>query len=133
MTKFNWTRTFAVILLLLIGIALLIGGLQLLLGGAESWPDVVGSPAIVVNTAIVMCVLAQFFFAAITGLIKAQAWGFRFTLITLVLFVSGGFVGNYLLFDDIRLLHTGSNVVIAGTIVGLLHFSRNRENPTGNR
>jgi hypothetical protein len=45
-------------------------------------------------------------------------------LVAMTAFVVAGFIGNYALFEEPRLLHTGTNVVVAAATVWLLWSAR---------
>ncbi len=115
-------------LIALIGVALGLAGVQLWKGGPSAWPDIVADEVIVRRTAYALAMLAALHF--ITGLaaIRGVAWGGVAAAASLTLFVLLAFWGNYLLFGDLRLLHTGTNVVVAIIICALLWFGAPRAN-----
>jgi len=53
-------------------------------------------------------------------------WSDLGAAITLIIFVAHSFWGNYLLFGGIRLLHTGTNIIVASIILTLLWLGSSR-------
>jgi hypothetical protein len=51
-------------------------------------------------------------------------WGAHAAAVATIVVVAAAFWVNHALFGDIRLLHTGTNVVVAAIILTLLWFGR---------
>jgi hypothetical protein len=49
-------------------------------------------------------------------------WGGHAAAIAVIIVVAAAFWGNYALFGDIRLIHTGTNIVVAAIVLTLLWF-----------
>ena len=54
------------------------------------------------------------------GAAFGSAWGLGASAAALAIFVIGGFWANYTLFGDIRLAHTGTNVVVVIIVLWFL-------------
>jgi hypothetical protein len=122
MTAATICRIVAGGLVLLISAALAIGGFQLWRGGAEAWPDVIANGTTVRRTSSGMVVMAALLLIAGLAAICDVPWGGRAAAIATIVLVGLGFWANYALFGDIRPLHTGTNIIVAAIIVGLLWF-----------
>jgi len=117
---------------MLIGIALHIGAWQLLIFGASQWPDIVAQPSTTFITAIAMAALGTAFFVSVVGVVFNYRWCIQFALTTLLVFTIGGFVGNYLLFGNIRWMHSGTNLIVVIVItILLIAGTRRRDRETG--
>ena len=107
-------------LIVLLGSGCGIGAYVLWNGAPESWTDVVATETVVRRTArflvAVSIALLVTGVASFLGIRWAGAAGAMATLV----FVVGGFLGNYMLFGNLRLKHTGTNVLIAMAILWLL-------------
>jgi hypothetical protein len=122
MTAATVCRIVAGGLVLLISAFLAIGGIQLWRGGSEAWPDVIANETTIRCTSFGMMVLAAFLLKAGIAAIRNLPWGGRAAAITTIVFVGLAFWANYVLFGDIRPLHSGANVVVAAIILALLWF-----------
>lgn len=112
------------VLLVLVGLTCVAGGVGLLRPDGQEPPDVIAGPGVV--RAVAAGLLAVGVVLAGSGAITLLKSRFaRLAGVTaLILFVSGGFLGNYLLFGAVRPLHTGTNVVLAGLILWCLSAGR---------
>lgn len=120
MSKVEICRIAGGTLVLLIGIALGFGGLQLWRGGPAAWPDVIARAATVKRISGGMIVSAVVFLITAIAVLTKTAWGGPAAAIAILLLVAAAFWVNYRLFGDIRLVHTGTNVLVAGLILVLL-------------
>jgi hypothetical protein len=107
-------------LIVLIGLLQGAGGLQLLKGGPAAWPDIRADEIVVRRSAYALIIFAVL--SLITGgaVMNGVPWSDLGAAITLIIFVALSFWGNYLLFGGIRLLHTGTNIIVASIILTLL-------------
>jgi hypothetical protein len=107
-------------LVFLIGLALGFAGAQLWTGGPAAWPDIIANDVIVRRSACILIIMAALL--AITGIaaFRGAWWGNAAAAVALIIFVTVAFWGNYVLFGDIRPLHTGTNVVVGVIILALL-------------
>ena len=113
------------VLVLLVGAAIGAGGLQLWRGGPRAWPDVIADKATVQRTSggmIVMAVLLLVVGVAATGNLPWGGWAAAISTIVVVL---AAFWANNALFGNMRLWHTGTNVVVAAIIFALLWIGYN--------
>jgi len=106
----------------LVGLACAFGASVLWRGNTANWPDVVGSPAAIRNTAMGLGLAALLLLGSSAGVFMRAPWGFPAAAGAMLLFVAGGFWGNYAVFGDMRLVHTLSNAVIAAAAIALLWF-----------
>ena len=104
----------------LIGVACILGGIALWRGGAKDWPDVTAGPAAIERVAFGLWFAGGLLLASSAALFLRWPWAAHTAAVALALFVAGGFWGNYAVFGDIRPMHTGTNVVIAAIVLGLL-------------
>lgn len=110
------------LLLVVLGLGCGLGGLTLRRGAPASWTDVTAEPAVVRKTAIgLLLVSPSLLLTGVLVLLGVRSMTVPAALVTLI-FVAGGFVGNYAVFGGIRLAHTGTNVVVAAAIWLLLWF-----------
>lgn len=116
--------TVAGVLLVLVGLACLAGGVGLLRPDGQVPPDVIADAAVVraVAAGLLVVGIALVGSGAMMLLQSRLAWPAGVT--ALILFVSAGFLGNYLLFGSVRPLHSGTNVVVAGLILWCLSAGR---------
>ena len=110
------------VLVLLVGTAIGVGGLQLWRGGPEAWPDVIATKTTVRRTSGGMIVMAALLLIAGAAATVNLSWGGWAAAIATMVVVLAAFWANYALFGNIRLLHTGTNVVVAAIILALLWF-----------
>jgi hypothetical protein len=110
-------------LIFLVGVGCGVGGLALYGGKPSGWTDVVANDALLRRVSVGLLLTSALLLASgISGAFRlphAPIAG----VIAIVLFVVGGFWGNYAVFGDIRPLHTGGNVVIATLILSMLWAS----------
>ncbi len=106
----------------LVGLACSFGAWVLRSGNASNWPDVVGSPTALRGTAIGLAITGALLIGASAGVFMRASWGFSAAIGAMLIFVAGGFWGNYAAFGDIRPVHTGTNVVIAAITLVLIWF-----------
>jgi hypothetical protein len=123
MTAATVCRIVASGLVLLISAALAMGGIQLWRGGAEAWPDIIANETTVRRTSAGLVVMATILLVAGIAAICNLPWGARAAAIATLVLVGLAFWANYALFGDIRPLHTGTNIIVAAIIVGLLWFA----------
>jgi hypothetical protein len=120
MSKHDICRIVAALLVALIGIAVGFGSFLLWNGAPASWPDVVATGSTVKGIARGMMVMALMLLIAGTATTLNPGWGSFAAAIAVAIFVAAGFWANYVLFGDIRIVHTGTNVVIGALILWLL-------------
>lgn len=114
------------ILVILVGIAIGFGGIQLWGGTASSWPNLAADASTIKNVAFGLLVLAALLVVAGTAATLNLRWGQLVSVAAVLVFVVGGFCVNYILFGDIRLLHSGANVVVAALTLLLLWVGARR-------
>jgi hypothetical protein len=124
MTKTVVCRIVGSLLIILISAALVLEGIQLWRGGPEAWPDVVANEVTVRRTLSGMFAMAVLLLVAGLAALCNVPWGYCTALIATVVFVAAAFPANYVLFGDIRPLHTGTNIVVAAMILTLLWIGR---------
>jgi hypothetical protein len=90
------------------------GGIQLWRGGSEAWPDVIANETTVRRASTGMLVMAALLLVAGVAALGNMIWGFRAAAIAIIVVVSAAFPVNYALFGQMRPLHTGTNIVVAG-------------------
>ena len=54
------------------------------------------------------------------AVLRRLPWGSSAAATSLIIFVTVAFWGNYVLFGDIRAIHTGTNVIVALIVLALL-------------
>ncbi len=107
---------------MLVGAALAFGGVQLWRGGAEAWPDVIAGETTVKRAGGGMIALAALMAAASLAVLGRATWGSQAAATFTIVVVVAAFWVNHALFGDIRLAHTGTNVLVAAIILALLWF-----------
>jgi hypothetical protein len=126
MTKRTVCRIVGGILVVLIGVAVGFGGFQLWGGAPSSWPNLIADASTIRSAAVGMLALAVFLVVAGTAATVNLRWGQAVSAIGILVFVAGGFWVNYALFGDVRLTHSGANVVVAAVILLLLSVGARR-------
>jgi hypothetical protein len=109
-------------LVVLIGVAMAAGGAQLWRGGPASWPDIIANEATVRRTSSGMIVMAVLLLAAGITVIGNVPWAGHAAAVATIVVVVAAFGVNHTLFGDIRITHTGTNIVVAAIILTLLWF-----------
>lgn len=122
MTRATVCRVVAGAIVILISAALAFGGIQLWRGGPESWPDIVADETTVRRTSSGMIGMAVLLLVAGLATIGNLPYGIHAAAIAVIILVLAAFVANYALFGDIRITHTGTNIVVAAIILALLWF-----------
>jgi hypothetical protein len=107
-------------LVILVGAALALGGIQLWRSGPKAWPDIIASETTVRRTSSGMIVMAAFLVIAGVAAIGNVPRGSQAAAIATIVVVVAAFWANYALFGSIRLLHSGTNIVVAAIILALL-------------
>jgi hypothetical protein len=110
-------------LLVLISVALALGGIQLWRGGPEAWPDIIANKLIVRRLSIGMMAMALLLLATGTSAIGNAPWSRHAAAVVLIVLVAAAFWANYVLFGNMRPLHTVTNIAVAGIILALLWFA----------
>ncbi len=108
------------VLVLLVGTAVGVGGFQLWRGGPKAWPDVVANEITVRRTSGGMIVMAALLLIAGAAATANMPWGTSAATIATIVVVVAAFWVNYLLFGNVRPLHSGTNIVVAAIILTLL-------------
>jgi hypothetical protein len=126
-TKVRLCRVASGILVILVGIAIGFGGIQLWDGAASSWPDLVASASTIKNVALGLLILAALLVIAGSAATFNLRWGQWTSAVAILVCVADGFWINYLLFGDVRLMHSGPNVVVAALILLLLWVGARHE------
>ena len=115
-------RVIGACLVILIGVALALGGIQLWKGGPAAWPDVTANDMTVKRTSIGMIALGTVLLLSGAAALANLRWGGHAAAITVIIVVAAAFWGNYALFGNIRLIHTGTNIIVAAIVLILLWF-----------
>ena len=115
-------------LVLLIGIGCGLGGTQLWRGGSKVWPDIIADESIVRRTAVGLIIMAVSLLITGIAAMMAMPWGGASAATATILFMTGGFWGNHILFGDVRPVHTGTNVILALVVLILLWFGYSGQN-----
>ena len=110
------------VLVLLVGTAIGAGGLQLWRSGPQAWPDIIANETTVRRTSGGMIFMAALLLVAGAAAAANVPWGGWAAAIATVVVVLAAFWVNHALFGDMRLWHTGTNVVVAAVILALLWF-----------
>ena len=122
MTSAAICRIVAGVLVLLVGTAVGAGGIQLWRSGPQAWPDIIADETTVRRTSGGMIVMAALLVVAGAAAAANLPWGGWAAAIATMIAVLAAFWVNHALFGDMRLLHTGTNVVLAAVILALLWF-----------
>jgi hypothetical protein len=112
-------------LVVVIGAALAMGGVQLWRGGPAAWPDIIANETTVRRTSSGMLVMAVLLLVAGAAAIGHLRWAGHAAAIATIVVMAAAFWANYALFGDIRLSHTGTNVVVAAIVLALLWLGYN--------
>ena len=126
MNRYDIARVVAGLIVVLIGLAIGVGSFQLRDGKPLSWPDIVADDSTVRITAGAMAVVAAVLVVAGAAAIFALGWGYAAAMIAIGVFVVGGFWANYVLFADLRPIHTVPNVIVAALVIWLLWLGYSR-------
>ena len=87
------------------------------------WPDIVASDVVLKRIAVGLAIASSLLLASSAGLFLHVPWAVQAALLALLIFVSGGFWGNYAAFGEFRRMHIGTNIIVAAIIVVLLWLS----------
>lgn len=120
MSKHEVARMAGGVLVVLIGVGVAVGGVRLRNGAPPSWPDVVAGDSTVRAAAKAMLAVAALLVIAGAAAALGVSGGRAAATVAVVSFVAGGFWANFVLFGDVRLLHTGTNVIVGMLVVWLL-------------
>jgi len=120
MSKYEISRMTGGVIVALIGVAVALGGFQLRNGAPPSWPDVIAADTTVKSAAKGMVAVGVLLFTAGAAATLGIGWGYAAATSATAAFVLGAFWANYVLFGDIRLIHTGPNVLVGMLVVWLL-------------
>jgi hypothetical protein len=93
---------------------------------AAAWPNLVTDASTIKNVAVSLLVLAGFLVIAGSAATLNLRWGQLASAVAILVFVAGGFGVNYTLFGNVRLVHSGVNVVVALLILFLLWIGARR-------
>ena len=104
----------------LVGVAVGFGGFTLWRATSSSWPDLVATTSTTKGVASGMLILAVLLLVAGGAAAMNRSWGRWLAVITILAFVAGGFWVNYILFGDIRPVHSGANAILAIAILLML-------------
>jgi hypothetical protein len=115
------------VLVILIAATLALGGIQLWRGGSAAWPDIVANDNAVRRTSSGMIGMALLLVIAGAAALMNRPWGVGAAAIGTILVLAAAFPVNYALFGQARLMHTGTNIVVAAIILVLLWFGRDRQ------
>src|SRR5262245_16680322 len=126
MNRYDIARVVGDLIVVLIGFAIAVGSFQLRSGKPLSWPDIVAEDSTVRIAAGAMAAVAAVLVVAGAAAILALGWGYAAAMIATCVFVVGGFWANYVLFADIRPLHTVPNVIVAALVIWLLWLGYSR-------
>jgi hypothetical protein len=108
------------LLVVLVGVAVGFGGFTLWRATSSSWPDLVATTSTIKGVASGMLILAVLLLVAGIAAVMNRRWGRRLAAIAILAFVVGGFCVNYILFGDIRPVHSGANAILAIAILLML-------------
>ena len=108
------------LLVVLVGVAVGFGGFTLWRATSTSWPDLVATSSTIKSVASGMLILAVVLLVAGGAATLNRRWGRWLAAIAILAFVAGGFWVNYILFGDIRPVHSGANAILAIAILLLL-------------
>lgn len=120
MISADFYRIAGATLVLLIGIGCGFGGSQLWRGGPKVWPDIIADELIVRRTAGGLIFMAVLLLITSIAAMLGMPWGRASASTAIILFTAGGFWGNYILFRDMRPVHTGTNVILTLVVLILL-------------
>ena len=107
-------------LVILTSAALAFGGIQLWRGGPGAWPDVIANETTVRRASCGMIAMALLLLVSGLAALGNVPRGGRAAAIAILVVVVAAFPANYTLFGDVRLLHTGTNIVLAAVVLALL-------------
>ena len=107
-------------LILFVGVACALGGKVLWAGKPAGWTDVIANDSLVHRVSIGLLIVSALMLVAGIAAALRLPWARAVVMLATLLFVAGGFVGNYKLFGDVRPMHTGTNVVVAAIILWML-------------
>ena len=107
-------------LIVLIGSGCGLGAYALWNGTPENWSDVVATETVVRRTARVLAVVSVMLSASGVAIFLGVSGACEAGAVATVVFVAGGFLGNYKLFGDLRPKHTVTNAFIAVAVLWLL-------------
>ena len=105
------------LLVVLVGVAVGFGSFTLWRATSSSWPDLVATTSTVKGVASGMLILAVLLLVAGGAAAMNRRWGRWLAAIAILAFVAGGFWVNYILFADIRPVHSGANAILAIAIL----------------
>lgn len=107
-------------LIALVGSGCALGAYVLRNGTPASWTDVVANEIVVRRTARALAAVSIVLLASAVACFLRMPWACELGAGAALVFVTGGFVGNYVVFGSLRPTHTGPNVLIAAAILWLL-------------
>ncbi len=107
-------------LIILLGVGCGVGAYALWNGAPKSWPDVVGSETAVQRTSRGLAAVSIMLLLSGVATVLQIRWACEAGAIATVAFVAGGFLGNYVVFGDLRPKHTVTNVLLGAAILWLL-------------
>ncbi len=116
----DWSLIVGGSLIALLGLGCALGGWVLWNRAPDSWEDVTATRAVVRRTAkVLVAVSLVLICSGIACMLRIQ-WACEAGALATLAFVAGGFLGNYVVYGDLRLKHTVTSVVIAIAILWLL-------------
>lgn len=96
-------------------------GCRVLWGGKpESWPDFIANDLLIHKVSLGLLIVSALLLAAGIGTLVRISGSREAVAVAILLFVAGGYLGNYKLFGDLRPKHTLANTVIAAVVLWLL-------------
>ena len=107
-------------LVLVLGWGCGFGAYALWNGAPQNWPDVIAADFVVRRTARVLAFTSILLLASGAACVIKVPWACEASAVATLLFVAGGFAGNYAVFGSLRPAHTVPNVIIAAVILWLL-------------
>jgi hypothetical protein len=107
-------------LVILISAALAFGGIQLGQRGRQAWPDVIANETTVKRTSSGMIIMAVLLLVSGVAALGNFPWGTHAAASATLILVAAAFPANYVLFGNMRPLHTVTNIFVAAIIVTLL-------------
>ena len=107
-------------LIVLIGSGCGLGAYTLWNGTPKSWSDVVATETVVRRTARVLAAVSIMLSASGAAIFLGVSGACEAGAVATLVFVAGGFLGNYKLFGDLRPKHTVTNGFIAIAVLLLL-------------
>ena len=115
-------------LVFIIGVVLSFAGAQLWARGSAAAPDIIASDLVVRGSAYALIIMAVLLIVSGIATLRRVPWGSSVAAVAVIILVTAAFAGNYLLFGDIRILHTGTNVIGAVIILALLRAGSSHSN-----